>query len=74
MTTQPIPKDTLPGTLWQETEELLEAPFLLATEWWLTAAEALAHAPKSPHEHQDDHHQLVVPEPFDAASEPGLFA
>lgn len=73
MTTQPIPKDTLPDTLWQETEELLEAPFLLATEWWFATAEALAHAPK-PHEPHDDHHQLIVPEPFDAASEPGLFA
>lgn len=73
MTTQPTPKEMLPDPLWQEAEELLEAPFLLATKWWLTAAEALARAPK-PHEHQDDHHQLVVPEPFDAASEPGLFA
>lgn len=73
MTTQPIPKEMLPDTLWQDAEELLEAPFLLATEWWLTAAEAIARAPTSL-EHPDHYHQLVVPEPFDAASESGLFA
>lgn len=73
MTTQPTPKNTLPETLWREAEELLEAPFLLASEWWLTAAQAFVHAPK-PHEHCDEHNQLVVPEPFDAADQPGLFA
>ncbi|WP_037490392.1 hypothetical protein [Sphingobium indicum] len=73
MTTQPTPKDALPETLWLEAEELLEAPFLLATEWWLTAAESLAR-PSKPHEHRNDHHQLPVPEPLDITSEPGLFA
>ena len=73
MTTQPNSKKMLPDAIWQEAEELLEAPFLLASEWWLTAAEALTHAPR-PQKHPDGHQRLVVPEPFDAANEPGLFA
>jgi hypothetical protein len=49
----------------------LEAP--LAVSWWMAAVDALepSHHPHSPH---DDHQQLVAPEPFDAADEPGLFA
>jgi len=68
MITQPTP----PETLWLEAGELLEAPFLLATQWWLMAAGSPAGAHK-PHARLGDHH-LVVPEPIDAASEPGLFA
>ena len=62
-----------PEMAWQAAGQLLEALFLLAGGWWVTAIESLISCHPA-HAHEDHHCQLIVPEELEAAEEPGLFA
>ncbi len=65
---------SIPTALWSLYGPSWQVPTICATLWWNVVAGMVWPAPREHAEHDMDHHQLEVPEPFEADSESGLFA
>lgn len=59
---------------WIAIERFWQLPLIMTTSWCNTLTDALWPPPEAHQPYADDHEQLVVPEPFEAEGEPGLFA
>lgn len=62
------------GGITQGVMELWQFPFVFADLWWSAFFNSLALHRHVLSLHHTDHEQLVVPDPFEADGESGLFA
>ena len=65
---------SIPTAFWSLFAASWQVPTLCANLWWNVVADMVWPNLREHAEHDADHHQLAVPEPFEADSESGLFA
>ena len=63
-----------PEADWIAIERFWQLPLIMTTSWCNAMTDTLWPPPEAHQPHADDHEQLVVPEPFEAEGESGLFA